>query len=140
MPSEPTRVPWGRRLRHVLRTYRAVFSILVLAIGVFLTILGAGGLWLGSDWPFSVLNQYTVTSTANFNLVFISVGPIVALIGAYLVGAYYVARVKFEHLMVTKSKAEFLRNVPELEDLLWELTPDDEIRYENKRIELKIRR
>jgi len=42
--------------------------------------------------------------------------------------------------MVTKSKAEFLRNIPELEDLLWELTPADEIRYEQKKSELRVRR
>ena len=67
-------------------------------------------------------------------------GPIVSIIGGYMVGAYSVARRRFEHLMLTKSKAEFLRNIPELEDLLWDLTPYDEVRYENKRSELRVRR
>ena len=40
--------------------------------------------------------------------------------------------------MVTKSKAEFLRNIPELEDLLWDLTPIDEDRYEEKRAEFRM--
>jgi len=68
------------------------------------------------------------------------VGPIVAIVGAYLVGAYYIARARFEHLMLTKSKAEFLRNLPDLEDLLWDLTPADEQRYIEKKTELRIRR
>ena len=42
--------------------------------------------------------------------------------------------------MVTKSKAEFLRNLPDLEDLLWDLTPADEQRYIEKKAELRIRR
>ncbi len=42
--------------------------------------------------------------------------------------------------MVTKSKAEFLRNIPELEELLWDLTPSDEDRYQRKRAELRVRR
>jgi hypothetical protein len=42
--------------------------------------------------------------------------------------------------MVTKSKAEFLRNIPELEEILWDLTPIDEVRYETKRAELRVRR
>jgi hypothetical protein len=42
--------------------------------------------------------------------------------------------------MVTKSKAEFLRNLPEVEDLLWDLTPADEVRYLDKKAELRIRR
>ena len=41
--------------------------------------------------------------------------------------------------MKTKSKAEFLRNVTEAEDLLWDLTPEDEIRLVRKKLELKIR-
>ena len=71
---------------------------------------------------------------------FVIVGPIIAVVGLYLVGAYHYARRKFEHLMVTKSKAEFLRNIPELEELLWDLTPHDEVRYEDKRAELRVRR
>ena len=66
--------------------------------------------------------------------------PIVAIVGAYLVGAYYNARHKFERLMLTKSKAEFLRNIPDLEQLLWDLTPRDEVRYAEKCTELRVRR
>jgi hypothetical protein len=95
---------------------------------------------LANSWPFPVLNSATNTPAANYNLLFVIVGPIVIIAGAYLAGSYYVARRKFEHLMVTKSKAEFLRNIPELEDLLWELTPADEVRYEQKKSELRVRR
>ena len=86
------------------------------------------------------MNSATNTSSANYNLVFVIVGPIVVVVGIYMVGVYSIARRKFEHLMLTKSKAEFLRNIPELEDLLWDLTPRDEDRYEAKRAELKVRR
>ncbi len=140
MPEEEERVPLGRRFRHALRTYRAPISIFILAVGVLLTVLAVGYFTpLSSSYPFTAINSATDQPSANYNLVFVVVGPIVAIVGIYLVGAYFTARRKFEHLMVTKSKAEFLRNIPELEDLLWDLTPADEARYETKRAEFRLR-
>ena len=135
------KVPLGQRFRHGLRTYRAVTSLFVLAVGSLLTVLAAGAFTpLSSVAPFPTINNATNTPDANYNLLFVIVGPIVVVVGAYMVGAYFNARHKFEHLMLTKSKAEFLRNIPELEDLLWDLTPNDEVRYETKRAELRVRR
>ena len=141
MTSATATVPIDRRFRHGLRTYRAWISDFVLGVGVLLTVLALGFFTpLSNSWPFTVLNGATDTPAANYNLLFLIVGPIVIIAGAYLAGSYYVARGKFEHLMVTKSKAEFLRNIPDLEDLLWELTPADEVRYEQKKVELRVRR
>ncbi|HTT14735.1 MAG TPA: DUF3198 domain-containing protein [Thermoplasmata archaeon] len=141
MASASERVPFTSRLRHGFRTYRAVIAGIVLGVGVLLVVLALGYFTpLGNSWPFSAINAQTNTPNANYNLVFIVVGPIIGIVGAYLVGSYVVARRKFEHLMVTKSKAEFLRNIPELEDLLWDLTPADELRYEQKKSDLKLRR
>ena len=138
---ESEKIPLGRRVRHGLKTYRAWVSIFILAVGIFLTVLAAGFFTpLSSYAPFPTINAATNTPSANYNLVFVVLGPIVAIVGAYMVGAYSVARHRFEHLMLTKSKAEFLRNIPEIEDLLWDLTPNDEVRYETKRAELRVRR
>jgi len=141
MPTEDGAVPLGRRFRHGLRTYRAAISIFVLAVGSLLTILAAGFFTpLSNSSPFTAINPATNQPDANYNLVFVIVGPIIVIVGAYLVGSYFTARRKFEHLMVTNSKAEFLRNIPDLEDLLWDLTPADEARYEQKRGEFRLRR
>ena len=135
------KVPLGRRLRHGMRTYRAAISIFILATGALLTVLAVGFFTpLSTVGPFPAINSATNAPDWNYNLLFVVVGPIVVIVGAYMVGAYFNARHKFEHLMLTKSKAEFLRNIPELEDLLWDLTPNDEERYEAKRSELKVRR
>lgn len=141
MAEESPREPVGRRLRTFLRAHRFLFSLLILAVGVFLTLLAVGFYTpLSSTAPFPAINSATNTPTANYNLVFVLAGPIVSIIGAYFVGAYYLARHRFEHLMKTRSKAEFLRNLPEVEDLLWDLTPIDERRYAEKKAELRIRR
>ncbi|HTP55103.1 MAG TPA: DUF3198 domain-containing protein [Thermoplasmata archaeon] len=141
MADEAEAVPFARRFRRGLRQERASISIVVLAIGLLLTLLAIGDFTpLGASEPFHSINQATNTPSANYNLVFVILGPIVVIIGGYLVGAYFVARRKFEHLMLTKSKAEFLRNIPELEDILWDLTPIDEDRYEEKRAEFRMRR
>jgi hypothetical protein len=141
MGDDSSRETFGGRLRYGMRVHRAIISVVVFAIGVFLSVLALGFFTpLANLGFFQSINAVTNPSYANYNLVFVIVGPIVAIVGAYLVGAYYYARRKFEHLMVTKSKAEFLRNIPDLEQILWDLTPDDEIRYERKRAELRVRR
>jgi Protein of unknown function (DUF3198) len=141
MGTPEEKVPIGRRLRFGMRAYRALLAVVVFAVGVLLSVLAIGFFTpLSSNAPFSTINSYTNQPNADYNLVFVVVGPIVAIVGAYLVGAYYYARRKFEHLMVTKSKAEFLRNIPELEEILWDLTPADEDRYQRKRAELRVRR
>ena len=141
MAEEAPPATFTRKLRTFLRTYRFAFSILVLAVGAFLSVLAVGFFTpLNTAQPFVAINSATNQPTANYNLLFVVVGPITAIIGAYLVGAYYLARHRFEHLMVTRSKAEFLRNIPEVEDLLWDLTPDDEQRYSQKLADLRIRR
>ena len=135
----------GQRFRHGLRTYRYALSLLVLIAGTLMTALALGNFLgpLASTPTFRSINALTDQSGSggpNYNLAFAVIGPITFIVGAYLVGAYVVARRKFEHLMETRSKAEFLRNIPDLEDTLWELTPGDEQRYLDKRSELKIRR
>jgi len=141
MPPENEAVPFDRRLRHGMRVHRAAISILVFGVGVLLTTLAVGFFSpLASSFPFSAINAETNQPGANYNLLFIIIGPIIIIVGAYLVGAYFTARRKFEHLMLTKSKAEFLRNIPEIEKLLWDLTPRDEVRYDEKRADLRLRR
>jgi|SRR5580658_11113808 hypothetical protein len=141
MSTATAELPLSRRFRFGLRKYRAWVADAVLAIGLFLTALALGYFTpLASTQLFTAINNVTATPTANYNLLFVVLGPIITIAGAYLVGSYYTARRKFDHLMRTKSKAEFLRNIPEIEDLLWELTPKDEVLYEQKKVELRVRR
>ncbi|MCI4367651.1 MAG: DUF3198 domain-containing protein [Thermoplasmata archaeon] len=144
MADEEESVPFSRRFRHLLRSQRILLSIVVLILGILMTVLAVGAFTpLNQNPPFTSINPVTDQSPSggpNYNLIFVIAGPIVTIIGAYLVGAYYLARRKFEHLMLTKSKAEFLRNIPDLEDILWELTPEDEQRYAEKKADLRVRR
>jgi hypothetical protein len=150
MPSDE-RAPLGQRLRRGMRTYRFPISIGVFAVGILMIALALGDFTpLNQTYVFhNVINPITdqsvntsgnATGGPNYNLAFAPLGAIIFIVGAYLTAAYSVARRKFEHLMETKSKAEFLRNIPELEEILWELTPADETRYADKRAELKVRR
>ena len=142
--AEPERPPLGRSLRHFLRAQRFGLSIVVLAVGIVLAFFAIIDFTPLSQNPgLSAINSVTDQSGSggpNYDLAFVLAGPIIIIVGAYLVGAYYLARRRFEHLMLSKSKAEFLRNLPEIEELLWDLTPADEERYEDKKSELRIRR
>jgi hypothetical protein len=143
MPREEGPVPFDRRFRRWLKTYRAPVAALVFAAGILLTVLASGDLTpLNTVGPFPTINGVTDHSSSggvNYNLFFVVAGPIIVIVGAYLYGSYLVARRKFEHLMRTRSKAEFLRNLPEIEQLLWDLTPADERRYLDKRGEFRLR-
>src|SRR5579863_7302123 len=106
----PAAEPFGRKFRHWVRSQRFLISIVVFAIGILLTALAIGDFTpVRSVPPFPTIDS-TTDNGVNYNLVFVIAGPIIVLIGAYFVGTYYLARRKFEHLMLTKSKAEFLRN------------------------------
>ena len=140
--ATPEKVPLGRRVRHGMKSYRAWVAIVILVVGVFLTVLAVGFFTPLANVG-SVPRRSTARRTARTRTTTsCSCSPARSSwsSGMYMVGAYFVARRKFEHLMQTKSKAEFLRNIPELEDLLWDLTPRDELRYEAKRAELRVRR
>ncbi len=143
MPPRSEEPTFSRRLREGIREHRFALAITVFAVGLFLSVIAAGDLTpLSSVAPFPTINRVTDRSASggvNYNLAFIIIGPIVALIGAYLFGAYLWARRRFEHLMRTKSKAEFLRNLDQIEEILWDLTPADEERYLAKRAEFRLR-
>ena len=146
MPDRTTAepAPFFQRVRLWLRVHRFVLSALVLGVAIVLVVLALGDFTpLSAVYPFTVLNTYTDRSGSggqNWNLLFAIVGPILTIIGGYLVAAYVIARRRFEQLMRSKSKAELLRNIPELEGLLWDLTPDDQTRYDQKCADLHIRR
>jgi len=127
----------GLRARHWLRTHRFLLSCIVLGAAILMVVLALGDFTpLANVYPFTAINGYTDQSGSggeNWNLVFAIAGPILVIIGGY-------ARSRFEQLMRSKSKAELLRNIPEIEDLLWDLTPYDQVRFERKCIELHIRR
>lgn len=142
MVSSAEQETWGYRFRVGMRTHRAIISVIIFAAGIVITTLALGAFTpLVNSFPFAQITAVTAPSGGwNWNLIFAIVGPIVIIIGAYLVGSYYTARRKFEHLMRTKSKAEFLRSIPLIEELLWDLTPIDEVRYARKREELRLPR
>jgi hypothetical protein len=141
MPPRTPKQTMDRRVRDWLRKNRFGVSVLVLAVGAFLTVLAAGDLTgLSTVQPFTAIDSVTAApSGANYNLAFVVIGPIVSIIGAVLLGGYLLSRRRFEHLMQTKSKAEFLRNLDKIEELLWDLTPADEQRYLDKRAEFRLR-
>jgi hypothetical protein len=153
--KEPRRVSAGElgydqtlysRLRFFALTHRFVLSLIVLVVGLVLSIIALAA-WtpLGNTAAFSGFvpnlkgTDGPTGSGPDWSLVMAVIGPIMTIIGGYLVGNYLIARQRFEHLMKTRSKAEFLRNVSEVEDLIWDLTPADHSRLIRKKQEFKIR-
>lgn len=146
-------IPLKSVLRNLLREYRFEVSLAVLVGGAFLSLISfAAYSPLIADPPFSSFVPSLLgadcanpsvcpanPSGYDWTLLFVILGGILLIVGIYMVVTYLVARQKFEHLMKTKSKAEFVRNMTEVEDLLWDLTPKDEIRLVKKKQELRVR-
>ena len=141
MPPRSPKLTYDRRIKDWLRRNRFAVSVVVFVSGILLTVLAAGYFTpLNTVQPFLSINPVTAPSGGtNYNLAFVVVGPIVSIVGAVMFGGYLLARQRFEHLMKTKSKAEFLRNLDKIEELLWDLTPADEQRYLDKRAEFRLR-
>jgi hypothetical protein len=147
-PPTPNTPQWNlySRLRYWSLSNRFFLSLLVLVAGGILTTIAIAA-WTplissplfsgfvpglkGTDGPSGTGPDWTLAMAI--------VGPILVIVGGYLAGSYIIARERFEHLMKTRSKAEFLRNVPEVEDLIWDLTPRDHERLIRKKQEFKIR-
>ncbi len=143
------------RLRYYYRVIRFPLGIVVCILGAFLSISAFAAYspllydqpfssyvpsLLGPDCPANASCPANYQSaTTDWILLFVIAGIIIDIIGIYMVAVYLVARKRFEHLMKTKSKAEFVRNLPEVEDLLWDLTPKDEERLVVRKQELRIR-
>lgn len=136
------------RLKRTLRGFRFPISVVVLVLGLVLFFIGlfawtplgsSNGALSGLEQPLLGTDSASGCCGPDWTLLMLPGGGLLAAIGGYLAGVYIIARRRFEHLMKTKSKAEFLRNVTEAEDLLWDLTPEDEIRLVRKKLELKIR-
>jgi hypothetical protein len=92
--AEP--VPFGRRFRRAMRSGRFPIACVIFAVGAFLSVLALGFFTpLSADSPFTWFNGVTNSSVGNFNLLFVVLGPILAIVGAYFMGAYLVASVPF---------------------------------------------
>jgi hypothetical protein len=141
MPARTPKQPLDRRVKDWFRRNRFAVALTVFVVGIFLTVLAAGYFTpLSTVQPFIAINSATApTGGANYNLAFVVIGPIVTIVGSVMFGGYVLARRRFEHLMKTKSKAEFLRNLDKIEELLWDLTPADDERYLAKRAEFRLR-
>ena len=142
----PPKLTFYSHLRYWSLTNRFVLSLVVLVAGGILSTIAIAA-WTpllssplfsgfvpglkGTDGPSGAGPDWTLAMAI--------VGPILVIVGGYLATSYILARERFEHLMKTRSKAEFLRHVPEVEDLIWDLTPRDHERLIRKKQEFKIR-
>jgi hypothetical protein len=147
--------PLSYRARRFIRSIRFPISLVVLIVGAFLGITAFAAYsplivdqpfssyvpqLMGADCPAAYTPPCPASPTGtDWTLLFIVLGAILIIAGLYLTVSYVLARQRFEHLMKTKSKAEFVRNLPEAEDLLWDLLPKDEIRLAQKKQELRVR-
>ncbi|GEM_PF-617540 len=121
------------RMIRKLRDLRFEISLLFLVIGVALTIIAFFSP-AGDKTPAFLYG--VVSAVGNWYLWFWVVGPLMVIGSSWYAYDYIKKRRMFENLMNTNSKAKFLENLPDLEDVVWYLKEKDRIRLAQKKKKL----
>jgi hypothetical protein len=124
-------------LKKFLTTYTLHLSIVVVALGIFFTILGLFGVFYSYLAPDFIENLLEYIK--DWTLWCVLVGPLMVLIGGLYLGDNISKRREFDELIETTSKAKFIRNLDQIEYLAWRLTPKHQSLVVEKKEEFKIK-
>lgn len=118
-------------------TYTLHFSLVVLILGIFFTILGIFGVFYSYLAPDFIKDILDVVGDWMFWCVL--VGPLMVIIGGLYFGDNIAKRKEFKELIETTSKAKFIRNMDQIEYLAWKLTSKHQSLVMEKKEEFKIK-
>lgn len=124
--------------------YADLISVLLLVLSISSTILGGATAYkdaLPTTGPLGFLSYLKPATQmiGNWYLWLVFLGPLGIIIFGYLTVDYYLMKKKFEELINTDSKAQFIKNYKELEELAWKLTTWHRMRLTKKKVEFNIR-
>lgn len=120
-----------------LREVRLELSYVVLALGVFFTLLVVLHYFLLPFLPPALLQ--IVNAFGNWVVWLVLVGPIFTLVGGWYFMDTIRKRREFERLIDVPSKAHFVRNQSRLEELVWYLPADYNRRFLDRKKTYRIR-
>ncbi|MHB8604986.1 MAG: hypothetical protein ACYDCK_06980 [Thermoplasmatota archaeon] len=127
-------------MARITKNHMLEISAAVLVIGIVLTFLSWA--WKFGDGP-TWLTWYGNRVTVNgqdFNLYLVLLAPLVLLGGAFYFGEQIVLRRRFERLLDTPKKSEFLTNKKDLVELSRRLPDEFSDKIDMKESEFKSKR
>ena len=123
-----------------LREYILYMSLVLFALGVYLTI--TGGYWVLHDTGFigKEVNLENLTKWAGaWNYWFLGLGVILIIVGGWYTFDTLRKRRKFEEYINSESKREFVNNLRELEEITYKLGEKYEKILDEKKKKWKVK-
>jgi hypothetical protein len=131
-----------------LRDYALLFSTIFTIVSIILIVFGALALFLydtHADMLFQPLKDWIAfihgakkASDPHYDLCLFPLGILVLLFAGWYMGSGFVKRTRFNKLIETESKSEFIENMDEIEELAWDLSSKHEMMVVEKKEELGI--
>ncbi|MGC8580927.1 MAG: DUF3198 domain-containing protein [Thermoplasmata archaeon] len=125
-----------KEIKKFFRNIKFIIYSILLVVFVFLLLIGIAELWSPLDK--GVFNQI-LNSIGYWWMWAIFIGFLGVIVDGWVWGDYLYKRIKFDSMMLNISKAQFVKKMNEIEELSWDLTTNDEIRFQMKKEEFKIK-
>ena len=122
-----------------LRDHVMPISTAVVAVSTIFLVLSLIWVMNVEEAQVSVIEDYSEAVGA-WNWWILVIALVGVFVGGYYLYSYIKDSRKFEKLIDTNSKATFLRNMEELDELSWELPGSYRERFYEKRAQFKIKK
>lgn len=132
---------WMRDWTLFFSTILTIACILMIVFGGLALLLDYHRAWLVDAGPIYDWANYLHGANQqknHYDLCVFPLGILVILFAGWYMGADIAKRARFNKLMSTESKSEFLENMDEIEKMAWELSSKHEMMVVEKKEELGI--
>jgi hypothetical protein len=120
-----------------IREIKFELATAVLVAGLILSLIGVKGTYFAE--PHIPVIDDLAHDLGAWNTWLSIIGPLLLLVGIWVVGDGILKRREFDRLIETTSKAAFVRNQDRLEELAWLLSEEHELRVFEKKQEFRIK-
>ncbi len=126
--------------KSALTEYRLELSSFVCAVSVFLTLVGITGVFFDDGLPSYLMPLEDLAAPFGSWAYWLVVGgPLLLVGGGWWLYDYFKKTRSLSRLIVTPSKAKFVRNLDEIEYLAWSLPKRFEVQVLDKKREFNLK-
>ncbi|MDI6916787.1 MAG: DUF3198 domain-containing protein [Thermoplasmatales archaeon] len=127
-------------MNKIFREYMLMLSAILFGVGIIMTVIGF-------LWCFTVIQLNTVNPSleefseklGNWGWWILIPAPFILIAGGWYFSDQLLARKKFNKMISTNSKASLVKNIGEVEGIMWKLPRKYEVRFEEKKKKFKIK-
>jgi len=127
-------------MNKIFREHMLMLSAVLFGAGIIMTVIGF--LWYFTFIQSNILNpslEEFSKKLGNWGWWILIPAPFVLIAGGWYFSDQLLARRKFSEIISTNSKASFVKNVGEIEGVVWKLPKKYEVKFEEKKKKFKIK-